>query len=67
VAGHYAYTPLACRARRKKTNNQAVEDMCLVFLGDAAVTLASPVACLDPELLSSAFDDCADLPWLHCL
>jgi len=24
-------------------DNQAVEDMCLVFLGDAAVTLASPL------------------------
>jgi len=29
VAGHYAYTPPACRARRKKMDNQAVEDMCL--------------------------------------
>jgi len=43
-------------------DNQAVEDMFLVFLGDAAVTLASPYACLDPELSSSNFDNCADLP-----
>jgi len=43
-------------------DSQAVEDTCDVFSGDAAVTLASPYACLDPELSSSAFRDCADLP-----
>jgi len=42
VAGHYAYTPPASRARRTKMDSLAVEDMCLLFLGDAAVTLTFP-------------------------
>jgi len=50
-----------------KMDSQAIEDMCLVFLSDAAVTLASPLCLPGSWTVVFQLRNCADLPWLHYL